>query len=643
MLLVSFIPLILLSVISIQFLSKSLETETINQCKELAETTRLQIDGYFDKSLTILKVISSSPDIKEADLLHSKQFLVQAQKNYPGMSFTLDDLNGNQIVRGDDTPLINVGEREYYQSARKGNTETISEANFSKNTKQFVVSMAIPIQANLNSPITGVMQSSVSLAKLSEFINKLSTNGTVAFIIDSDGKILAHTDENLAQERTDMSQVNFVKEGLSEKKNGSAIIIDETSGKRLVTYVYDNRMGWLIGLEVPYTIITDKTTPLSIILGLTTLLVLIIVGFIVFFIAKRFTSPILKMQQTASKISQGDLTQRIDITSKDEIGLLANALDAMVENLKKLISQMQSDAELVAASSEELTASADQSSVAANQSANSITEVARATDQQLSSIGSVFTVIEHMSKTVQQVASHASAVSNQSNQAAEQAQKGGKSAENARSKMLELEQTVNTSMQAVTELGIRSKEIGQIIDTISGIAGQTNLLALNAAIEAARAGEQGRGFAVVAEEVRQLAEQSSTAAKQIADMINEIQGKTDSAVVAMNDGSREMKLGAEVVNETVISFREIINVVTELSKNVGDISTTIQEIATNSQQIVTSVQEIDKLTKVASDEAQTVSATTQEQAAALEGIASSSQSLAKLAQELNESVSKFHI
>jgi len=334
------------------------------------------------------------------------------------------------------------------------------------------------------------------------------------------------------------------------------------------------------------------------------------------------------MQQTASKISQGDLTQRIDITSKDEIGLLANALDAMVENLKKLISQMQSDAELVAASSEELTASADQSSVAANQSANSITEVARATDQQLSSIGSVFTVIEHMSKTVQQVASHASAVSNQSNQAAEQAQKGGKSAENARSKMLELEQTVNTSMQAVTELGIRSKEIGQIIDTISGIAGQTNLLALNAAIEAARAGEQGRGFAVVAEEVRQLAEQSSTAAKQIADMINEIQGKTDSAVVAMNDGSREMKLGAEVVNETVISFREIINVVTELSKNVGDISTTIQEIATNSQQIVTSVQEIDKLTKVASDEAQTVSATTQEQAAALEGIASSSQSLA---------------
>ncbi len=211
------------------------------------------------------------------------------------------------------------------------------------------------------------------------------------------------------------------------------------------------------------------------------------------------------------------------------------------------------------------------------------------------------------------------------------------------SQMASIEKTVSSSAQVVTKLGERSKEIGQIVDTISGIAGQTNLLALNAAIEAARAGEQGRGFAVVAEEVRKLAEQSQEAAKEIAILISEIQSETDKAVVAMSDGTREVKVGAEVVNSAGQSFKEIVLLVNEESAQIKEISAAIQQMAAGSQQIVASAHDIDRISKDAAAQTQTVSAATEEQSASMEEIAASSQALAKMAEELQTAVRKFTI
>ena len=165
--------------------------------------------------------------------------------------------------------------------------------------------------------------------------------------------------------------------------------------------------------------------------------------------------------------------------------------------------------------------------------------------------------------------------------------------------------SVSSSAQVVAKLGERSKEIGQIVDAISGIAGQTNLLALNAAIEAARAGEQGRGFAVVAEEVRKLAEQSQEAAKQIANLISEIQTETDSAVVAMDDGTREVKIGTEVVNTAGQAFKEIVSLIAEVSSQIREISAAIQQMASGSQQIVASVRNIDSISKGTAGQTQT--------------------------------------
>ncbi|MGL6015071.1 MAG: methyl-accepting chemotaxis protein, partial [Selenomonadaceae bacterium] len=206
-----------------------------------------------------------------------------------------------------------------------------------------------------------------------------------------------------------------------------------------------------------------------------------------------------------------------------------------------------------------------------------------------------------------------------------------------------IENTVNESAGVVAKLGDRSKEIGQIVEAISGIAGQTNLLALNAAIEAARAGEQGRGFAVVAEEVRKLAEQSQGAAKQITGLIQEIQSDTERAVAAMNNGTREVKLGTQVVDTAGAAFAQIVGLITSVADEINAITETMKQMETGSRRIVASVKSIDEQSCETASEAETVSAATQEQSASMEEIASASQTLSQMAMELQNVIGKFHI
>ncbi len=387
----------------------------------------------------------------------------------------------------------------------------------------------------------------------------------------------------------------------------------------------------------------DAVISNSIISGVS-LLALILCASFGYWVARSIARPVGSVTSALTEVAGGNLTERdLDIETTNEVGRLAAALNTMKKNMTGLIRQIQNNAEQVAASSEELTASSEQSAQAADLVAASIADVAAGATEQLTASNETSAVVGQMSAGVQQIATSANHAAVESAQVAEKAMDGEQAIEKAVNQMAHIEDTVNASAAVVAKLGERSKEIGQIVDTISGIAGQTNLLALNAAIEAARAGEQGRGFAVVAEEVRKLAEQSQDAAKKIAELIGEIQIDTDEAVVAMSDGTKEVKIGAAVVNAAGIAFQEIADLVTKVSGQVRDISAAIQQTAAGSQQIVNSVQKIDKLSKKSADEAQSVSAATEEQLASMEEVATSSAALAKLAQDLQTEVAKFRV
>lgn len=365
---------------------------------------------------------------------------------------------------------------------------------------------------------------------------------------------------------------------------------------------------------------------------------------IAYYIAKRATLPILAILAATQKVAAGDLqVEPLKISSQDELGQLAEGFNKMLIELRDLITIVANSAEQVAASSEELTASAEQSAEAATHIAERITEVAAGTERQLYDINSSNSVIGNMTEGINQIAANSASLAKIVDKTTEAVRNGDKTVNITIEQMGNVEKTVFDSAQVVAKLGERSKEIGQIVTTISNIAGQTNLLALNAAIEAARAGEQGRGFSVVAEEVRKLAEQSQTAAKEIADLIVEIQNDTNEAILAMKQGTLEVKNGLDAVNITGAAFLDIRKLVEEMLSQINNISAEIQEMAAGSHQIVATVEDVARICQDTAGQSQSVSAATQEQSASMQEVAASSQALAKMAEDLQKAVIAFKL
>lgn len=366
-------------------------------------------------------------------------------------------------------------------------------------------------------------------------------------------------------------------------------------------------------------------------------------GIIFFILTKIISRPIQAIVDGMTKAESGDFTARLDINTQDEFAYLGNKFNSMIENISILIKNTISVAEKVAYSSEQLDSIAGESSRATNEIASTVQMVATGTEDQAKSIEVTSSTINQMSIAIEEVAENANAVLHISQQTSNLAGNGAENVRNAILQMNNINTTVNYTADSVRVLGEKSKHIGYIIDLITGIARQTNLLALNAAIEAARAGEQGRGFAVVAEEVRKLAEQSAEAAKQIANLIGEIQEETVLLVKNMEAGITEVDNGTKVVNEAGQSFYQIADSVNLVTTKIQEVSVAAEEMAAGAQEAVNSIHNVACIAQETAASAQQVAASAQEQSASIEEVAASASVLANLSEDLKKMVRNFKL
>ncbi len=403
------------------------------------------------------------------------------------------------------------------------------------------------------------------------------------------------------------------------------------------------------------------------------------------------------MAGAAESIAGGDLT--VTVQPKSEKDSLGNAFSEMLTNLTTLIGQVRGVADNVSTASEQLSKASEQAGQATQQIASTSQQVARGAGEQSTSLqqttegmeqlaravdqiaqGSqeqskgverTVAAVNQVSTSVSQVAENASAAAEGSQNAAEAAQKGATMAQQTVEGMGKIKSAMDIASSRVTELGERSDEIGKIVATIDDIAAQTNLLALNAAIEAARAGEQGRGFAVVADEVRRLAERSSGATKEIADLISGIQQGVTEAVKAMEDGTSEVDGGYKLATDAGESLNEILETVSSVGKQVEQIAGAAQELSGLSAEMVTltdgvssvveentaateemsassaevskSIESVAGVSQQNSAATQQVSASAEEMSAQVEEVVASSQSLAEMSAELQKNVAQFKL
>lgn len=344
------------------------------------------------------------------------------------------------------------------------------------------------------------------------------------------------------------------------------------------------------------------------------------------------------------KISGGNLRiNDLEIKSSDEIGTLAESANDMKYRLKHLLTNIAECSEKVAASSEELTAGTQQSNESITVVAQNMNVLTNGTVEQEKTIDILEERIQDMHERMDDLRETAKAMEQVAIDSANNATVGKEKVDIAIEVMKNIAEQVSASAKVVGELGKRSDEIGQIVETISGIAAQTNLLALNAAIEAARAGDHGRGFAVVAEEVRKLAEQSAAATENISKLIATIQKDTTSAVEAIEQGNHSVKEGTQSVAQTGAAFRDIETQAAKLNANVSKSLEDITAVDASNKEIKTAVDKVREIAVKSSENATSVSAATQQQSATMQEVAHASKVLAELASDMQGEISQFKL
>ncbi|MBQ7515869.1 MAG: methyl-accepting chemotaxis protein [Schwartzia sp.] len=494
----------------------------------------------------------------------------------------------------------------------------------------------------------GVVTVDIGMKELEDYIQNIKIGETgYAFLLTQTGQFVAskNADQNLKvkiQDSPDAKVAAFGK-GLEAQKAEAALYSTDAFGTEsyvMVTPIGDSHLRLvLVAPKADYMGPIHNAIKVSV--GLSVVVVLVLCTALWLIFQRRIGAPIAELIKDSQRIAGGDLTTEIVIENEDEIGQLAGAMLKMKEGILGVIIKISESAQQMAASSEELTASSAQTAQTAMQVAQSVVTASDAVEKQQGSVAISASNIGTVSATLEEIQAESHEASNNAQNVSEAAKHGGEAVVDAVQQIRSVESTVEDSAAIVDKLGERSKEIGQIVDSISAIASQTNLLALNAAIEAARAGEAGRGFAVVAEEVRKLAEQSGEAAQNISSLIMGIQTDTDSAVSAMKDGREKVTTGAKAVEGLSDTFDNIIKDVMRIATEITNIAESVRSVSESSQSIAAGIAEVDQQGQQVSDEMQSVSSATEEQSASAQEIASASDSLAHLAQELQETLARF--
>jgi len=638
----SLISLLAFSALSIaSFVSKS-KNDTYQSNQDKLEIVKSEISNMLDKHFTTLRIIANQPAIRDYDLEKVKSILVDAANVNPDLVLTLDNSEGEQLVRSNDEGLVNVAQREFFQQAMSGNEACVSDIIVSLTTNDLIFVIATPVR-DADNNIIGVMQAHIFLNQLSEFVTELSEGGSTVYILSRQGTVFAHPNVEYVQNQEDFSTLEFVQAGLAG--NNTTLQTTNIEGKEvIVSHYLDELSGWLIVVETPVSVAMASAYKLLNVSVIMLVAATIIVGLLGLYFSRRFTKPLIELSSVVKTIALGDLKDfDVKINSKDEIGELYQSLKTMTRNLRGLVGNIQTVASSLASHSSQLSSTTEETAQSLTQVVTTINEMAQGNSNQALMLQNTTNAITRVDNIVSEATVETEVAASKARETLELAKEGQKVIERQSQKIEENNNYTNAVGESIQQLATMADEIRNIIGVINSIAEQTNLLALNASIEAARAGDAGRGFAVVAEEIRKLAEQSRNSTKKIEEIVNSINGRVDETVNNMNQVRESVVVMESSAEDTKESFAKIFASITELVRISHDISIALEEINNQTKEVTNQATSISAVVEQASASMQEISAASEEQLASIETIDQSSGQLENMAQELFTQVTKFKV
>ncbi|HET9502780.1 MAG TPA: HAMP domain-containing protein [Hymenobacter sp.] len=353
--------------------------------------------------------------------------------------------------------------------------------------------------------------------------------------------------------------------------------------------------------------------------------------------------PVLEVSRVVQAISEGDLTQLVEIQTTGDILSMSNSLNLAVENLNALLGEINDSAQVVGTSSEEMVDKGQEMSRVTVDVALAMQQMAEGAQNQALKTDQAFKLIEDIMTVTRETANKADVVNKSAIMGEQTSQQGLKTVAEVVKNMEEITSAATQTSRTIEVLSTRSGEISKSLGVITDIASQTNLLALNAAIEAARAGEAGRGFAVVAEEIRKLAEGSRKSANEIATLVEDVRKDTTSAAAAISAMESRVKKGKEATFEASAAFKNIATSSGDTLRSSRDILTATAQQQTSIGDVVKYVEEVVAIAEQTATGTQQVAGTARQLSTSMQELTSSSQRLSDIADDLQGGLETFQL
>lgn len=588
------VPLMVIGIVSNLKSTDALQILTGESFEASAEDMALAIDRILDDQVMVATIISKESELIKLASSYSnamesqKSHLVEeldAEMNNALTSIGSDyigtfitDSSGliysGALSNGQSYKGINVGNKAYFMNSKNSGKVTVGEIQLSAATGDRIIVICAPLQS-LDGQFIGVLGLSMKTKSIMDFVRaKKVGKAGYAFIVDKTGLVLAHANpkHELSLNMNSLVEMDSLVKPMLRGEAGYQLYSFEGNDK-IAGYAPIAYHGWSVAVSQEAVEYLASAHSIRNFTALITVLSLLFVVILIFFLAKTIVRPIQNAVVSLKDIAQGegDLTMRLEVKGKDEVAELSTWFNTFIEKLQKIIGDISENSGFVNDNAGKLNNVSEELVGLTDDSAQRTSMVASASEEMSANLNNVAAAMEQSATNVNMVAAASEEMSATINEIAENAEKARSVSAGA------VDQAGHASVK-MDELGGAAEKIGKVTETINEISEQTNLLALNATIEAARAGEAGKGFAVVANEIKELAKQTADATQDIKTLIDDVQSTTRSAGNEISEISRIIGGVNDIVSTIATAVEEQTATTSEITQNISQASQGMQEV-----------------------------------------------------------------
>ncbi|WP_217560385.1 methyl-accepting chemotaxis protein [Paenibacillus sp. GbtcB18] len=645
LLVITSVPLIAATLILMSNSNGYISKQTEENMRIRAEMGAADIDLWMGQKINAVEgLVKAHPEFataaSEKEVL---PFLKNLQDSDPEM-FYFAYIDRKDVSYGTEGGVTDVSAFQNVKNAKVSKKLAVTDILKDVGSKEDIIIIDQPI-LDKNGEYAGIIQAIVSPKQIVSLVSRIHFGEKgYAFLLSGNRNMLLHPDAaDIGKPVKDIAPDLDGKLEASADPKGYLYADDGTVGEAAVAYSEVQKTGWKLFISAPktevYSTVSKAKTLAGIIIAVSVLLVILIS----ILTSRAILRPLMNISGMMRKAAAGDLTGRLDVKGRDEMGLLNEDINGMMDSFSSILDRMKNAIDHMASSSEELTAISAESAGVASRTSQTANSTAVGAETQHDAAQQTAQAMEEMAIGIQKIAASSTQVAETSDSVRSEVNRGSETVQRTLNQMKAVGSNVRDSAGTIYSLQEKSAEIQKIASTISDIARQTNLLALNASIEAARAGEHGRGFAVVAGEVKKLAEQTSHSTVEIQEILDEIVAATGRSTQSIESSLEEVAQGEELMNAMEQSFRSIQTAILDVSAQIEEVSAATQEISAGTEEVSASSQEMVDISKQTLNQMQQVAQSMNGQLHSMNDISSSAESLSSMAEEMQKLASAFTI